>query len=838
MQKYFRNSVEFLSLNDKPFHMFKNYLKTAWRNLKKNKIYSFINIFGLSAGLACCMLLAVYLNSEFNYDSYQKDLDQLYELATVFTFQHKESTFATTPAPMGEAMKKEYPEVEEFTRTFGLLSEDKTLLQLRSPDGKVTKSFYESNGFLADSTFFRIFTFDFIEGDPATALVNPLTIVITEDIAKKMFGDVSALNKVIHVSSTGNGDYDFLVTGVFRPVNAPSHLNGRFYMSMYGGDVGAFALQHASDFASDNMFYTYLKLKPGADATKLEAKFPEFIGKYAAKDLKTLGFDKRQFLIPVKDIHLTSGVQNQVSPSGSKMYLYILISVAVFTLLIACINFMNLATARSSKRSGEVGMRKVLGAGKQRLVGQFLGESLVVTFIAYLFACGISILLTPMFSRMTGSPFPLSLVHHFWIIVAFLGITIVTGFLAGSYPAFYLSSFNPVVVLKGKFTNSLAAVTLRKGLVIFQFVISIVLIISTVIINDQMQYMRKTDLGFDKTDQVVIPLRSKTAKGAYSAMKTEISSNPLVASVGASYYYPGIPTLSEIFFYRPEENVEAAKRIMINYVDEGFLPTLNIKVAAGRIFSREFTADANNNSIVLNETATRNLGYAKPEDAVGQRLLNNWQGNTNTYQIVGVVNDFHFEDLHLAIGSYGFLLNKGSHKYMLVHGRPGNDSKLLASLGATWHSLNPNEPFENSYLDEDFQKNYKTEARLSDMIRYFTVMAIIISCLGLFGLATFSIEQRIKEIGIRKVLGASTSGIIVIISKDFLKLVGIAFIIASPLAWFLMNHWLQDFAYRIHINWGVFLLSFILAFSIALLTIGFKAYNAALTSPVKSIRRE
>ena len=819
--------------------MFKNYLKTAWRSLKKNKIYTFINIFGLSAGLACCLLISLYLNNELHYDAYQKNYKDLYQLGTIFTFQHKESAFASTPAPMGEAMKKEYPEVLETTRLFGLQEEDKTLLQNRGTNGSVLGSFYESNGFLADSTFFRMFTYDFTEGDPATALVNPLTIVISEEIAKKMFGNAPALNKVIHVSSTGNGDYDFQVTGVFRDMRSPSHINGHFFMSMYGGDIGTFAIRHANDFATDNMFYTYLQLRPGADAKKLEAKFPAFIEKYAAKDLKNLGFDKRQFLMPIGDIHLLTGIQHMVSASGSKTYLYILSSIAVFTLIIACINFMNLATARSSKRSAEIGMRKVLGAGKKRLIWQFLGESLILALLAYVFACVIAFLLTPLFSAMTGSAYPLSLTDNLWLVIAFLGIAIVTGILAGLYPAFYLSSFNPVLVLRGKLGRSFGVISLRKVLVVFQFVISIGLIISAVVINDQMQYMRTKDLGFDRMNQIVIPLRSKTAKDIYPALKTEIGGNQLAASVGASYYYPGVPTLSEIFLYRSGENVDDAKRIMINYIDNSFLQTLNIHAIAGRLFSRDFTGDAANNGVVLNQTAVRTLGFRSPEEAIGQKVLNSWQGNLNTFLVVGVVKDFNFEDLHLPIGSYGFFLNRGSqYNYMMVHARPGNLAGLLSLLASTWKSLNPNEPLETSFVDQDIQKNYKAETQLSDMIQYFMVMAIIISCLGLFGLASFSIEQRVKEIGIRKVLGATVSGIIFVISREFLKLVGIACIIAAPLAWYLMNHWLQDFAYRTRVHWTVFLLSFLLTFFIAGLTIIFQAYSAARTNPVKSIRRE
>jgi putative ABC transport system permease protein len=818
--------------------MLKTYLKTAWRSLKNNKIFSFINIFGLSAGLACCMLIMLYLHNELNYDGYHRNGKDLYELCTVFNFQHKESIWGNTPAPMGQGMQREFPEIEESTRLMALsLFEDKTLLQYNNPAAQQS-SFYETNGFLVDSNFFRMFTYHFTEGDPATALMNPATVVLSEEIAHKIFGNQSALNKVIHISSNTNGEHNYTVTGVFRPLNAPSHIDGRFFMSMNGGDMEGFIKQQSNDYATNNMFFTYLRLKPGSDPGKLEAKFPSFLHKYASESLKAIGFDKRQFLVQLKDIHLRSDITNNVTPAASKTYLYILASIALFTLIIACINFMNLATARSSKRSAEVGVRKVLGAEKKWLIVQFLGESVIMSLIAFVFACLITLLLLPAFNMMTDKSLSLSFPEHIPLMIGFLGLAIGTGLLAGSYPALYLSSFKPVQVLKGKFKNSLAAVSLRKGLVVFQFMISVALIFSAVVINDQMNFLRAKDLGFEKSGQIIIPLRSEKAKKIYGGMKNMLAGNRSVITTGGSAYYPGIRNPGDQLYYIPGQTSQQAQRVRQNYVDGGYFRALGIQTVAGRVFAEDNLADTNNR-VILNENAIQALGYASPAEAIGKKIMFNYQGKPYSNEIIGVVKDFHFEDLHLPITPYAFLMNNPPlFNYMVVHARPGQMAQLLKDIEADWHSLNPGEPFEYSFLDEDFQKNYKAEERLSAMIRYFTIMAILISCLGLFGLASFSAEQRIKEIGIRKVLGASIGGIVVMLSKDFLKLIGVAILIASPLAWYAMRKWLEDFAYRVDLSWTIFLLTVVLTLFVALFTISFQAIRAALANPVQSLKAE
>src|SRR5688572_8275127 len=534
--------------------MLKNYFKIAWRNIQNNKLFSFINIFGVAIGFTCCLLIALYIVHETSYDHHHKNADRLYQLATTFVKDGKEDPMPNTPAPMGAAMKQEFPEIEETTRILQLFNEDKTLLQYEQDNGE-TKSFYETRGFAADSTFFRLFSYHFIEGDPRTCLDAPNTVVINEEIAGKLFGNEPALNKIIKISSSTNGDTSFTVSGVFRPSKKPSQIDARFFISMKGGNIQQF-VQEQTDMAGNNMFHTFLFLKEGANAKALQAKFPAFVDKYIGSALKTMGFYKKQFLIPLKDMHLHSGMDSNISAVGSTASLYILGSIALFTLLLACINFMNLSTARSSKRSAEVGIRKVLGAERGSLVKQFIGESILMSFIALLLAFGIAKLVMPFFSYISDTKLTLNFSAQWPLMLGFIGIAIITGLLAGSYPAFYLSSFIPIKVLKGRFTNSLSAVALRRGLVVFQFIISVVLIIASIVINNQMKYMRNKDLGFVKDQQIIIPLRSANAKNSYTALKTEIRRNPLVENVGASIYYPGIMNPSDIGLRREGTTVK------------------------------------------------------------------------------------------------------------------------------------------------------------------------------------------------------------------------------------------------------------------------------------------
>jgi putative ABC transport system permease protein len=819
--------------------MLRNYVKTAWRHLTKNKIFTFVNIFGLSAGLASCMLIVLYLNNELSYDSYHQHIKRLYQVGGIFVTDGKQDRYPASPAVMARNMKHDFPEIEETARmlTFSFFGENKTLFQYIHPDGTI-HSFYETKGSAADNSFFRLFTYRFREGDVSTALSKPNTVVISRQLEARVFGGEPALNKIVRISSSINGVHDCMVTGVFDPNDKPSHIDAGFIISFYGGSIEDRMRSDGNNMAFDNLYTTYLLLKPGADPGKLEAKFPAFIDKYAGKDFKEAGLGRIDFLLPVKDIHLHADML-EMTPSGSATYLYILGSIAVFILLIACINFMNLSTARSSRRSSEVGIRKVLGAGKGALIGQFLGESLLMAFIAFIFALVMIMLLLPAFGSVSGQTLVLSPALYMDMLAGFFLLSLVTGILAGSYPAFYLSSFRPVEVLKGKFSNSLAAVSVRKGLVIFQFVISVTLIVVTVIISDQMRFLRGVDLGFSKDRQIVIPLQSETAKSVYPSFKKELGNDPRVLSVGGSAYYPGIANASSDNFHKEGQSVSAGQLIRINHVDEDFLRTLGITAAAGRLFSSAYIASDSNRHVIINEDAVKKIGFTSSQDAIGKKLLSVYKGIYHADEIVGVVKDFHYEDLHMPITPYAFYLNDKAHyNYAIVHVGKGDIKMILGSVENTWHKLDPGEPFTYSFMDEDFQQNYRSEERLSGIVNYFTIIAILISCLGLFGLSSFSAEQRSKEISIRKVLGARAPGLVALLSKDFLKLVVIAVVIASPIAWFVMNKWLQDFTARIPISWEVFAFAAVIVLAIAFATIAFQTFRVALANPVKNLKNE
>lgn len=819
--------------------MFKNYYKIALRGLMKNKIFSFINVFSLSIGLVCCLLVVLYLYDETGYDSWHKNSKRLYQVGTVFVTGGKEDRFPAEPAVMAQNMKNDFPEVEQTARmvVFSFFGEYRNLVQYNRPDG-IMRSFYEEKGCAADASFFQLFDYDFIEGNAFSALSQPNSVVISSKMAKRIFGDEPAINKRLRITVNLNGAHDFVVKGVFKPGNKPSHIDGNFYISLYGGGLEDRMKKDGANMAFDNLYTTYLLLKPGADAKKMQAKFPAFVERYAGQALKEAGFYRKQFLLPVSDVHLHADMM-EMTPTGNVTYLYILGSIAAFVLLIACINFMNLATARSSKRSAEVGVRKVLGAAKRSLIFQFLGESLLMSLIAFVFALAITELLIPLFESLSGKSLSLFSSSHIILPALFFVLSLFTGIAAGIYPAFYLSSFQPVKVLKGSFDNSLAALSLRRGLVVLQFTVSVALIISAIIISGQMSFLRSTDMGFAKDHQLVISMHTQMARRIYPALKVELEKKTQVLSVGAATYYPGISNSGSDNFHREGAGVDAGPLIRLNHVDESFLQTLNIKPVAGRLFSLTFKSSDMNRHAILNEVAAQRIGFASPADAIGKNICSNYKGKADSFKVIGVVKNFHFEDLHQPIQPYGFFLDSTAHdNYAIVHAGPGDIGPLIKSMESAWHKFDPAEPFDYTFLDEEFQRNYVSDKRLSSLVNYFTAIAIMVSCMGLFGLATFSAEQRRKEISIRKVLGASVTRLVLLLARDFLKLVAIAIIVATPVAWLAMNKWLQGFTSYIPVKWGVFVLTAAIILVIVLSTISFQAVRAALANPVKNLKNE
>jgi putative ABC transport system permease protein len=819
--------------------MFRNYLRIAVRNLLRSKLFTAINIFGLAIGLTCCMLLLLYIRSELLYDRHQQHASDLYFLESTGSVSSGPDArhFTTISAPYAGALKAAFPEVEQVARLWQNIMDSKTLLQVHEA-GKPVRSFYETKGHQVDSTFFELFTYHFIEGNAHSALREPNSIVLSEPVARKLFGNAPALDKTISVGgNTGNGEI-FKVTGVYKDESHRSHIDTRFFIPMSAGWVGQFLRTQRLNFAYNNMFITYLRLRPGTDVRQLQRKLPAFMERYANKDLKAVGYSRNLSLLPVPDIHLHDQLDSVVTPTNSKTYLYILGSIAMFILLIACINFMNLATARSARRAAEVGIRKVMGAEKGALVRQFLGESVILSLVALVVALGLVALALPLFNQLTGKTQTISALLEPGVIGAFIGLTLLTGLLAGSYPAFYLSVFKPVEVLKGRFVNSISAVALRKGLVVCQFVISIGLVLATLIIQQQMRFLRDQPLGFNKDQQIVIPLRTNESHNAYAALRQEVLRSNLVLGAEGAGYYPGISNPSDFALHRPDQPIDDVQTVKTNWVSTDFLQMMGFQLKKGRLFSGKFMSDTANR-MVVNE-ATLNKLDIPLDKAIGQKLQWDMTGQpTQTFEIVGVVKDFHFQDLHHPIQPYVFFLNAGTYfNYLIVHANTADMQKVLTFLARQWDAHCPNEPFEYTFLDEDFQRNYHAESRTSNIVSWFTGIAIFISCLGLFGLAAFAAQQRTREIGIRKVLGASVMNITAMLSRDFVKLVIVAMLIASPLAWYFMQQWLQAFAYRTHINAWIFVLAGIFALVMALLTVSTQAVRAAIMDPVKSLRSE
>ncbi|WP_143310571.1 ABC transporter permease [Chitinophaga vietnamensis] len=806
-----------------------NYIKIAIRNLLKSPAFSLINICGLAAGLTACILLALYVRSELSYDQHQQHAASLYLVnSEAMIASGAKEEYPMLSASYGPALSNALPEVQQSARLF--VTEDKTLLQVQ-PAGQAPRAFYETRGCQADPSFFQLFSYHFLEGDSTHALQETNSIVITDILAKKLFGENAALNQVI----TLGGNSAFKVTGVVRDESYHSHIDAHFFLPLNAGWLGDF-LRTSTSFATNNMFYTYVRLQPGADPKLVDRKLAVFMKDVAGKDLQQAGFSKRIFLVPVTDLHLYDGLNTIVTAVSSRSYLYIMASIALFILVIGCVNFMNLSTARSIRRATEVGIRKALGARKQELIRQFLGESFILTFFALLLAAGLTALLLPLFSRLSGKDMNSLLPSLPYLAAAFIGLALVTGFVAGSYPAFYLAAFKPLDTLKGRFNNSIPAIALRKGLVVFQFVIACTLILATLTVRHQLDFLRKQPLGFEQEQQIVIPLRSNAAQHAYTVLCENFMHNSQVKSAAGTTFYPGIPNPTTFSLYRADQTVNDIQQVNVNWVAPGFLESMDFKLAAGRFF-RAGSSDTSNR-LVVNEATLRKFGVPLSK-AVGQQLHFNFQGKLRVYEITGVVKDFHFEDLRKPIAPYAFLLNASTaYSYIVVHANTADMRQTIAALESKWKAQLPGEPFEYTFLSDDFQRNYNAEQRTFSILNYFTLIAILISVLGLFGLATFDVQQRTREIGIRKTLGATTMHIAGQLSGNFIRLVLLAFVMAGPLAYFAMQQWLQHFAYHTQMSWQLFAAAGIGALLLALAATGYQALKAAAANPVKCLRTE
>jgi putative ABC transport system permease protein len=812
--------------------MLSNYFRIALRSLGRNKIFTFINIFSLSVGLATCILILIYIDSETGYDRQNKDADLIYRVAmtAAVTSGPRERSWAATAAPVAWGLKNDLPEVAFSARLLKFPQMDKFLLTTR--EGKEKKQFYEPNGYYVDSTFLRVFTYDFLYGNGQTALDAPNSMIISEELADKLYGPDNPVGKLLTLGMPF-GNFDYTIKGVFRNKDRKTHIPAHFFLSMRNNDIGQW-VDGQTNWATNNIFHTYIRLKAPIDVPDFQRKLNAAMDRRSGPDLKAFGISRKLFLQPLTSIFLHSDLDDEIAPVGNATTLDILGTIAVFILLIACINFMNLSTARSANRAKEVGVRKVLGAEKGSLVVQFLGESILLSGLALLLALGLARLLLPVFDSLVQKPLQLDVQPAMWFGIA--GLTLLTGIIAGLYPAFYLSAFRPVVVLKGKLLNNFSALAIRKGLIVFQFTISICLITGAIVISRQLDYLNSRSLGFRKEQQIIIPLQSMDAIGHFVSLRDEFNKIPSVSSVTGGSSYPGIASVNDLLFYGEGKTVNDVIDINLIAADDDYFKTLGLTLLRGREFSRASTADSN--SLILNETALRQLGY-DPRTSVGRNVYYDFHGQHATMQIVGVVKDFNFESLYSPIKPLAFTTTFGNkHSYFIASLNTADYSSVVGELGAAWKKVNPSLPFVYSFLDKDFQANYEKDQRTSDIVGSFTIVAILIACLGLFGLSVFSAEQRTREIGIRKVLGASVSNIALLLSRDFLVLVIIALLISCPLAWYSMHQWLQGFAYRTGISWWLFPLAGCIALLVALLTVSFQAIGTALANPVRSLRSE
>ncbi|NER17337.1 FtsX-like permease family protein [Spongiivirga citrea] len=803
--------------------MIKNYIKIAWRNLLKNKLFSSINIFGLAVGLATCLLLILYILDETSYDKHHVDGDRIYRVY----MESEDNSLATTAGPMSTELKNEFPEIEQIATFLKFPNVDKFLLK----DKSLEKKLYETNGYYVDSTFFQVLSYDFKYGNANTALKKPNTIVLSEETAFKFFGDVNPISKTIEVE-TPYGSEIYTIDGVFKTDNK-SHINAKLLISMKNGGIGNW-VDSQEGIWGNNLFHTYLKLKKGSSELVFEEKLPAFVDRHIGEQLAAMNVERRYLLQPIKDIYLKSNMMWEIDQNGSMTYIYIFSAIAAFLLIIACINFMNLSTARSEKRAKEVGMRKVLGANKNSLVFQFLGESLLLCLISLVIAIVLVMLFMPFFNDITNKELVLTQYPSLLIFIG--GLALITGLLSGLYPAFYLSSFKPITVLKGKLINTISAKNIRKGLVVFQFTISAALILVGGVIWQQMEFLQNKDMGFKKERQLLIPYSNPNAAENYSTLKNELLKDPNILSATAGDAYPGIQILSDTSFYGEEQTNENATWTRYAQVLDDYTQTLGYTLIAGRDFTKNNTVDSL--SLILNETAVRKVGYTA-ETAIGKRVFYERGAIKSEMEIIGVVKDFNFKSLHEPIDAYALAsLGDNQPSYFIATLNDQNLAATIKSIESVWNKVNPDTPFEYTFLDERFNTNYKAEKQTSTVVYGFMLIAIFIACIGLFGLASFTTEQRKKEVGIRRVLGASIFSITSMQLKDFLRLVMLAMLVASPLAWFLGNRWLENFAYRISIGWQLFVAAAFVAILIAFITVGAQVFKAAIANPVKSLRAE
>lgn len=809
--------------------MIRNYIKTAWRNITRHKFISAINISGLAIGLTCCLLILAYIINETSYDKFNTNADRTYRVTRIFYDPNgAESLHLSAIAPaFGPLLKTAFPDIKIMTRLY--------------PAGDVPikyndKLLSEKDTYFADENFSKVFTVDMVKGDRNIALTNPYTVMVTPEVAQKYFGDADPINKSIVIA---NNKHAFTVTGVFNPFPANSHMHPNVLMSFSTlRDTAIYGEKQLETSFGNNSFYTYLLLPPNYNAANMQKQMPAFLDNYVHFQGAPITYKTSKgtalTLQKLTDIHLRSHLDDEMENNGDIKRVYIFSIIALFILVIASINYMNLSSARSVIRAKEIGVRKVVGAERGEIIRQFLGESVFITWIALLIAIMLTVLLLPTINKIAGLNLSVNSLLQWQIIIPLLLLPFVVGIISGIYPALFMSSFKPVTVLKGVLKINTSGLSFRKVLVVAQFGISIFLIVATAVVFKQLHYMEQASLGFNK-NYVVNLTYDQSINPRYDAFRNDLLRNPAIKAIGRSSRIPSGRLLDEQGAAFLMGNKQTPSKIDIKYLatDYGFIPTYGMQMAAGRNFSNDFTTDTAN--FILNETAVKALGWGSADKAIGRDMM---YGGTKG-KVIGIVKDFHFESLHQRIIPIVFFMPaQGYYHQISIKVSGDNLQSALATIQSTWRQYVPNDPYEYSFVNDKFQKLYTAEQQQESFVTIFSFIAIFIACLGLFGLSSFTISQRIKEIGVRKVLGASVPQIVTELSKDFLKLVLIASILALAGAWYAMDQWLQGFAYRVSIGWAIFILAPLAALIIAFATISFQSVKAALMNPVKSLRSE
>lgn len=796
--------------------MFKNYLLIALRNIKRYKGYSLLNILGLSIGIASCLFILLYVQFELSYDTYHKDADRIYRVANSRKTDARLELFATAPVGAAPTIKESFPEVEDAARC-----SEANSFQVKYKE----KQFIEENTGYADNALFRVLDIPVIYGNVKTILTRPKTVVITEAISKKYFGNINPIGELLMLDTTA-----YEVDGVIKDFPANTHLKKDFLICFQT------ALDRMHEFGMTNHWrgmncMNYIKLKEGTDPIKFEVKIKFLPEKYSGDDLRKNGVTSTLFLQPITDIHLYSDMNWEVEPGGNATYIFVFAAIGILILLLAGMNYMNLMTARSSNRSNEVGIRKVVGANKSQLISQFIGESVVTTFISVAFSILIVIIFLPLFNNLTALEFNFTSLLKPEIVTGLIFISFFISIAAGGYPAFLLSGFKPISILKDTAGVGGRGLIIRKLLVVSQFAISIILIIGLLLFLQQVNFMKNQYLGFDKEQKLVIEFdRSIITPATYETIKREFADNPAINRSAFSSSVPG----RWMYFWHLHPFGDDKNDQMINcfQIDYDFINEYNLEIIAGRQFMRERGTDNYDRGWILNESTVKAFGWKTNEEALQHSI------DRATNPIIGVVKDFHLKGLQSKIEPLALFLMQEDFRYLTLKVNTENAGKVVSFIKEKHAKLFPGYLFDYFFLDDDFNKQYKSEENTASLLTIFTTLGIIIAVLGLFGLAAFLTEKRTKEIGIRKVLGSSVSKIVFLLIKEFISWVILANIIAWPIAYYLMNKWLQDFAYKTDISWWIFILSGIIALLIAIITVSYQAIRAATANPVESLKYE